>query len=90
MVYVNIPYVAENDRIEAYIAQRELAALSISEAAKHEAFEAIYNKHPRGVHFERSNDALLLQHALSNLGVPYRTTIESEYKYELEPKGKYQ
>ena len=35
MVYVNIPYVLENDRIEAYLAQRELAALNISEAAKH-------------------------------------------------------
>lgn len=87
MVYVNIPYVVENDRIEAYIAQSELASLNISETAKHEAFAAIYNKRPRGVQFDHSSDAVLLQQALYKLGVPFRTTVESEYKYESDPKA---
>jgi len=83
MVYVNIPYVVENDRVEAFIAQRELEVLSISEAAKHDAFAAIYNKRPRGVSFDSLQEAMLLQSALCRLGVPCRTSSESEYKYEL-------
>ena len=83
MVYVNIPYVVENDRVEAYLAQRELEGLSISEAAKHDAFAAIYNKRPRGVSFDSLQEAMLLQKALCRLGVPCRTSSESEYKYEL-------
>jgi hypothetical protein len=82
MVYVNIPYVAENDRIEADRTQRELEALTISESAKHEAFAAIYNKRPRGVNFDQPSDAVMLQGALYRLGVPYRASSESEYKYE--------
>jgi len=83
MVYVNIPYVVENDRIEAYITQRELESLSISESAKYDAFAAIYNKRPRGVQFDRPSDAVLLQSALSRLGVPFRVTSEPDYKYDL-------
>ena len=85
MVFVNIPYVVENDRIQADIAQKELEALSISESAKHDAFAAIYNKRPRGVSFDSLADAVLLQKALYRLGVPYRTTAESDHKYELLP-----
>ena len=85
MVYVNIPYVAENDRIEACLDHRELSALNISEAAKHDAFAAIYMKRPRGVEFNNPADAVLLGNALRRLGVPYRTTAESDYKYELLP-----
>jgi hypothetical protein len=83
MVYVNIPYVAENDRIEAYVTQRELEGLRISESAKHDAFAAIYNKRPRGVNFDSSSEAIQLQNALHRLGVPFRITIEPEYKYDL-------
>jgi hypothetical protein len=83
MVYINIPYVAENDRIEAHRAQAELEALSISESAKHYAFAAIYNKRPRGVSFDDPNEAIVLQRALYRLGVPYRASRESDYKYEL-------
>jgi len=85
MVYVNIPYIAENDRIEAHITQSELQSLSISDSAKHEAFAAIYNKRPRGVNFDSPSEAILLQRALYRLGVPYRASSESEYKYELRP-----
>ena len=83
MVYINIPYVTENDRVEAYVAQRELESLRISESAKHDAFAAIYNKRPRGVEFERPSEAIQLQSALSRLGVPFRVTSEPEYKYDL-------
>jgi hypothetical protein len=82
MVYVNIPYVVENDRIEARKTRAELEALTISESAKHEAFAAIYNKRPRGVSFDSPTDAALLEKALYRLGVPYRATNEPDYKYE--------
>ena len=85
MVYVNIPYIVENDRIEAYITQRELEASNISDAAKHDAFAAIYNKRPRGVSFDSMSEAVKLQQVLYRLGVPFRTTAESDYKYELLP-----
>lgn len=83
MVYVNIPYVVENDRIEAHVTQRELEILRISDSAKHDAFAAIYNKRPRGVNFDNPSEAVQLQNALHRLGVPFRTSSESEYKYEL-------
>lgn len=82
MVYVNIPYIVENDRIDRELTAKELSALNIDESAKYEAFEAIYHKHPRGVSFTDLDQAVRLQGALSRLGVPYRQTPESEYKYE--------
>ncbi|MFN6963705.1 MAG: hypothetical protein ACK4S4_08060 [Pyrinomonadaceae bacterium] len=82
---MNIPYVAENDRLDRSSVGKELAALNIGEAAKHEAFSAIYNKRPRGVNFASLVEAALLERALYRLGVPFRSTIESEYKYELLP-----
>jgi hypothetical protein len=83
MVYVNIPYVVENDRLDAVVVGKELSALDISESAKYEAFEAIYHKRPRGVDFSNINDAHQLEKVLHRLGVPYRQTNESDYKYEL-------
>ena len=85
MVYVNIPYVVENDRLDPSVVQKELEQLSISETAKHEAFAAIYNKRPRGVDFDDPAQALLLEKVLYRIGVPYRKTMESDYKYELLP-----
>jgi hypothetical protein len=82
MVYVNIPYIPENDRVDREIAARELQMLNIDEAAKQEAFDAIYNKRPRGVNFTDPQQAVRLQGALHNLGIPYRQSPESEYKYE--------
>jgi len=82
MVYVNIPYVPENDRVDRGLTFRELEILDINEAAKKEAFAAIYNKRPRGVDFSDPQQAVRLQNALHNLGVPYRQSPESEYKYE--------
>jgi len=85
MVYVNIPYVVENDRLDPDVVGKELAILSISEDSKHEAFAAIYHKRPRGVSFANTNEAMLLGSALYRLGVPYRQTLESDYKYEDMP-----
>jgi hypothetical protein len=82
MVYVNIPYVPENDRVDREITARELQILNIDEDAKQEAFAAIYNKRPRGVDFTDPQQAFRLQETLQRLGVPYRESPESEYKYE--------
>lgn len=85
MVYVNIPYVAENDRIDPLLVGKELGVLDISEDAKYEAFDAIYNKRPRGVNFTDLVEASLLQRALYRLGIPYRQSNEPDYKYEPLP-----
>jgi hypothetical protein len=85
MVFVNIPYVIENDRLDPSVVGKELEVLSISERAKHDAFAAIYNKRPRGVDFDDPSQALQLEKVLYRLGVPYRPSSESEYKYELLP-----
>jgi hypothetical protein len=83
MVYVNIPYVPENDKLDPSMVGKELSLLSISEDAKYEAFEAIYHKRPRGVNFTDIVQASVLARALHRLGVPYRQTNEPDYKYDL-------
>ena len=82
MVYVHIPYNSENDRIDRELAGKELSALNIHEDAKYQAFEAIYNKRPRGVNFTDIDQARRLEGLLSRLGVPYRESPESEYIHE--------
>ena len=82
MVFVNIPYYVENDRIDRAVTQKELQVLDISEDQRYEAFAAIYNKLPRGVEFSDPKKAMLLEAALSRLGVPFRQTPESEHKFE--------
>ena len=74
MVYINIPFVIENNRIDKDVARQELQILDISEDAKYEAFEAIYNRNPRGVNFDNKDlkQALSLQNVLAKLGAPYR------------------
>ena len=74
MLFMDIPFAVENKRIDKENARRELAALEISQSAKDEVFEAIYNMRPRGVNFEDSEikQAQLLERLLSKLGVPYR------------------
>ena len=83
MVYINIPYVIENDRIDRGRTAKELRLLNIGDAVRHDVFDAIYNKRPRGVDLADKNQALQLQEMLSRLGVPYRQSNESDYKYEL-------
>jgi len=83
MVYINIPYVPENNRIDRDFVIKEIQSLDINEDAKFEAFEAIYNRRPRGVNFDDAglNEALLLEKALGRLGIPYRQSEESEHLF---------
>jgi len=81
MVFINIPFVVENKNIDTEIVIEALKSLDISEDAKYEAFQSIYNRKPRGVRFSDGDlsKALLLENALGKLGIPYRQTEESEY-----------
>lgn len=81
MVYINIPFAVENNRIDKDVAKRELEILDISIDAKFEAFEAIYNRSTRGVNFAKQDikQAALLENALYRLGVPYKQSEKSEY-----------
>ncbi len=81
MVFINIPFVVENKNIDTEIVIEALKSLDISEDAKYEAFQSIYNRKPRGVRFSDGdlNKALLLENALGKLGIPYRQTEESEH-----------
>jgi len=81
MVFINIPFVVENKNIDTELVIKALNSLDISEDAKYEAFQSIYNRKPRGVLFS-DNDltkALQLENALGKLGIPYRQTEESEH-----------
>lgn len=81
MVYINIPYVPENNRIDKDLTKKELQCLDISDEAKQSAFAAIYNLNPRGVNFENEDsvEAIMLEGVLQRLGIPYRRSEESEY-----------
>lgn len=81
MVFINIPFVIENNRIDKNFARNELQILDISEEAKQEAFKAIYDRKIRGVNFDDKDtkEVLLLEKTLARLGVPFRQTEEPEY-----------
>lgn len=81
MVYINIPFVLENKRIDEDLAEKELENANISYKAKMSAFEAIYNKLPRGVEFDSSDlkEAIALEAVLQRLGVPYRQSESPEF-----------
>lgn len=81
MVYINIPFVEENKRIDKDLAEKELENAQISYEAKVSAFEAIYNKLPRGVEFDdvKLKEAIALETVLQKLGVPYRQSEASEF-----------
>ncbi len=80
MVYINIPYHVENDRIDRETVIKEIRALTINEDAKYEAFEAIYNRKPHGVSFDDKglSEAVQLEAVLKRLGIAYRQSEESE------------
>lgn len=84
MVYINIPYIPENNKISKDVVKKEIQSLDISNSAKQSAYAAIYNLNPRGVDFENKNavEAFMLEDALKKLGVPYRKTEQSEYYIE--------
>jgi hypothetical protein len=81
MVYVSIPYIPENNRLDKNLVKKEIEILVISDNAKQNAYAAIYNLKPRGVDFEGQEnvEAARLENVLSKLGVPYIRLEESEY-----------
>ena len=74
MVYIDIPFVVENNRIDKDLAKKEIDVLDISDEAKTDALRAMYHRQPLGVNFANKDlkQALSLQNALSKLGAPFR------------------
>lgn len=81
MLFMDIPFVIENNRIDRETTRTELAALDISESVRNEAFEAVYNLKKRGISFEEKDikQAVLLERLFSKLGIPYRLAEVSEF-----------
>ena len=74
MVYIDIPYAVENERVERSKMREELSKLAISDAAKQSTFAAIYNFKPRGVEFGAAelSQVKLLEGIFIRLGIPFR------------------
>ena len=85
MVYINIPYVSENEKIDRQLFIKELSLAEISEEARFEAYEAVYNRLPRGVNFEFSDTDQVreLLSVLLRMRIAYRITTEPEYPSDL-------
>ena len=79
MIYINIPYVQENSKIDKDFAKEQIQSLEISDEAKWETYKAIFQLHPRGVAFEDLREVAQVETLLSKLGVPYRQTEDSEF-----------
>ena len=81
MLFMDIPFVVENNRIDKEKVQKELALLDINETVRNETFAAIYNPKPRGVLFENKDlrEAQSLERTLAKLGIPYRLAEMSEF-----------
>jgi hypothetical protein len=81
MLFLDIPFVVENNRIDKEKVQRELAILDINETTRKEAFAAVYNLKPRGVLFENTDlrQAQMIERVFSKLGIPYRLAEVSEF-----------
>ncbi|MEO7539001.1 MAG: hypothetical protein ABIV21_03170 [Pyrinomonadaceae bacterium] len=82
MVYIDIPYAVENQRIEREMMKEEIGRLTISDEAKRTTLAAIYSFKPRGVVFETSemSQVRLLEEIFIRLGVPFRQ-MESDPAY---------
>jgi hypothetical protein len=81
MVYINIPYVVENNRIDKLLTKKQIQLLDINAEAKLNAYEAVYNLNPRGVNFESKDiaEAIMLQDILRKLGIPHMQSESSKY-----------
>ena len=80
MTYINISYVAENENIDRDTVIKAIQSLDISEDAKYETFEAIYNVRPYGVMLDDkgAEDAINLKRVLRKLGIPHRQSETQE------------
>jgi hypothetical protein len=74
MINLEIPYVAENARINRTNTGNELEKLQISQTTKAEIFDAIFNYFPKEIAFENKDlkEVIILEGILQRLGVPYR------------------
>lgn len=81
MVYISIPYVPENNRIDKKLVEKEIGVLGIGEDEKHNVYKSIYNLKPRGVDFKGTDTVEVgkLESTLRKLGIPYRRLEESDY-----------
>ena len=80
MTYINISYVAENENIDRETVINAIRSLDISEDAKYETYEAIYNVRPYGVLLDDkgAEDAINLKTVLRRLGIPHRQSETPE------------
>lgn len=80
MTYINISYVAENENIDRETVINAIRSLDISEDAKYETYEAIYNERPYGVLLDDkgADDAINLKRVLRRLGIPHRQSETQE------------
>ncbi|MDQ3042014.1 MAG: hypothetical protein M3R11_06495 [Acidobacteriota bacterium] len=80
MTYINISYVAENENIDRDTVIKAIQSLDISEDAKYETYEAIYNVRPYGVMLDDkgAEDAINLKRVLRKLGIPHRQSETQE------------
>lgn len=75
MTYINISYIAANENIDRETVLKAIQSLDISEEAKQETYQAIYNARPLGVLLDGKggeDDALNLKRVLRRLGIPHR------------------
>ena len=81
MVYISIPYVPENNRINKDLVKKEIDILGIGDDEKQIVYKAIYNLKPRGVDFKGTDtvEVSKLESTLRKLGIPYRRLEESDY-----------
>lgn len=74
MIHLEIPYIAENSRINRANTANEIETLQISKELKAEIFDAIFNYYPREIAFENKDlkEVISLESILHRLGIPYR------------------
>ncbi len=73
MTFIKIPYTASNDSIDKQTIISGIKALNISEDAKYNTFEAIYNVSPDGVLMDDSepDEIMDLERFLRRYRIPY-------------------
>ncbi len=73
MTFIKIPYTASNDSIDRQTIISGIRDLNISEDAKYETFEAIYNASPAGVLMDDNapDEILNLERFLRRYRIPH-------------------
>lgn len=73
MTFIKIPYTSSNDSIDKQTIISGIRALNISEDAKYNTFEAIYNVSPDGVLMDDNepDEIMNLERFLRRYRIPY-------------------